>query len=81
MYLQCELVTNGLYCGDSTGYEHPLCKELEPNVQDWQLLLQLDSEENLGYMWGDSGKLYFWIREQDCKNKAFDKVWAILQCY
>ncbi|MEY9977277.1 DUF1963 domain-containing protein [Lysinibacillus sp. RC79] len=81
MYLQCELVTNGLYCGDSTGYEHPLRKELEPNVKDWQLLLQLDSEDDLGYMWGDSGRLYFWIREQDCKNKAFDKVWAILQCY
>ncbi|WP_053485656.1 YwqG family protein [Lysinibacillus sp. FJAT-14745] len=81
MYLQCELVTNGLYCGDSTGYEHPSRKELEPNVKDWQLLLQLDSEDDLGYMWGDSGRLYFWIREQDCKNKAFDKVWAILQCY
>lgn len=81
MYLQCELVTNGLYCGNSTGYEHPLRKELEPNVKDWQLLLQLDSEDDLGYMWGDSGRLYFWIREQDCRNKAFDKVWAILQCY
>ncbi|MCT6922885.1 YwqG family protein [Metasolibacillus sp.] len=81
MYLQCQLVTNGLYCGDSTGYEHPLRKELEPQAKDWRLLLQLDSEDDLGYMWGDSGKLYFWIREQDCQNKAFDKVWTILQCY
>ncbi|GLC87110.1 YwqG family protein [Lysinibacillus piscis] len=81
MYLQCQLVTNGLYCGDSTGYEHPLRKELEPHAKDWQLLLQLDSEDDLGYMWGDSGKLYFWIREQDCRSKVFDKVWAILQCY
>ena len=81
MYLQCQLVTNGLYCGDSTAYNHPLRKELEPHVKDWQLLLQLDSEDDLGYMWGDSGKLYFWIREEDCKNKEFDKVWTILQCY
>lgn len=81
MYLECQLVTNGLYCGDSTGYDHPLRKELEPHAKDWKLLLQLDSADDLGYMWGDSGKLYFWIREQDCKNKAFDKVWAILQCY
>jgi len=81
MYLECQLVTNGLYCGDSTAYNHPLRKELEPHVKDWQLLLQLDSEDDLGYMWGDSGKLYFWIREEDCKNKEFDKVWTVLQCY
>ncbi|WP_042477491.1 YwqG family protein [Bacillus ndiopicus] len=81
MYLQCQLVTNGLYCGDSTGYNDPLCKELEPHSKDWQLLLQLDSEDDLGYMWGDSGKLYFWIREEDLKNKRFDKVWTVLQCY
>ncbi|KOS61357.1 hypothetical protein AN161_17280 [Lysinibacillus sp. FJAT-14222] len=24
MYLECQLVTNGLYCGDSTGYSNPL---------------------------------------------------------
>ena len=81
MYLQCQLVTNGLYCGDATGYNHPLRKELEPHAKDWQLLLQLDSEDDLGYMWGDSGRLYFWIRKEDCKNKKFDKAWPILQCY
>lgn len=69
MYLQCQLVTNGLYCGDATAYNHPLRKELEAHGKDWHLLLQLDSEEDLGYMWGDSGKLYFWIRKEDCKNK------------
>ncbi|WP_338754344.1 DUF1963 domain-containing protein [Bacillus sp. FJAT-52991] len=81
MYLQCQLVTKSLYCGDSTAYNHPLRKELEPHVKDWHLLLQLDSEDDLGYLWGDSGKLYFWIRKEDCKNKKFDKAWTVLQCY
>ncbi|MGE7094486.1 YwqG family protein [Lysinibacillus sp. NPDC048646] len=81
MYLQCQFVTNGLYCGDATAYNHPLRKELEPHVKDWHLLLQLDSEDDLGYMWGDSGKLYFWIRKEDCQNKNFDKAWTVLQCY
>ncbi|MGE7094207.1 DUF1963 domain-containing protein [Lysinibacillus sp. NPDC048646] len=81
MYLQWQFVTNGLYCGDPTAYNHPLHMELEPHAKDWHLLLQLDSEDGLGYMWGDSGKLYFWIRKEDCKNKKFDKAWTVLQCY
>lgn len=31
-------------------------------------------------MWGDVGRIYFWIREQDLKNFDFDKTWLILQC-
>lgn len=81
MFLECQLVTNGLYCGDSTGYSDPLRKELEEGATDWRLLLQFDTEDDLGLMWGDSGRLYFWIREEDCKNKQFDKAWVVLQCF
>lgn len=81
MYLQCQLVSNGLYCGDSTGYNDPLRRELEAGATDWRLLLQLDSEEELGYMWGDSGRLYFWIREDDCQKTRFDQTWVVLQCF
>ncbi len=81
MYLECQLVTNGLYCGDSTGYEDPRLGELEAGATDWRLLLQIDSEDDLGFMWGDSGRVYFWIREEDCKNKQFEKVWVVLQCF
>ena len=48
---------------------------------DWQLLLQLDTDENAEMIWGDCGTLYFWIREQDAKKGCFDKVRLILQCY
>lgn len=82
MELECQLVTNGLYCGDPSGYENPKRKELESGKEDWILLLQLDSEEdNSGMMWGDSGKLYYWIRKQDLKDKNFEKSWFVLQCY
>ncbi|MEE3806196.1 MULTISPECIES: DUF1963 domain-containing protein [Lysinibacillus] len=40
-----------------------------------------DSEEELGYMWGDSGRLYFWIREDDCQKTRFDQTWVVLQCF
>jgi uncharacterized protein YwqG len=32
-------------------------------------------------MWGDAGRIYFWIQEQDLKNRDFAKVWLVLQCY
>jgi uncharacterized protein YwqG len=82
MELECQLVTNGLYCGDPSGYKDPRRKELESGLKDWVLLLQIDSEEdNAGMMWGDVGKIYFWIKKQDLKEKKFENAWCILQCY
>ncbi|MNV11215.1 hypothetical protein D3C71_1017730 [compost metagenome] len=82
MELDCQLVTNGLFCGDETGYEDSRRKELEQGKEDWILLLQLDSEEEkTGMLWGDGGRIYFWIKKQDLANKNFDKVWCVLQCY
>ena len=81
MSLECELVTNGLYCGNPSGYNDPKAEALAPKAKFWQLLLQVDSNSALDMMWGDAGRLYFWIREQDLKNRDFDKAWMILQCY
>jgi uncharacterized protein YwqG len=82
MPLECQLVSNGLYMGDSRGYEDPRRPALEPGAADWLLLLQIDSdEENLGAMWGDVGRVYFWIRQQDLQKRDFSNVWLILQCY
>lgn len=80
MELECELVTNGLYCGDPSGYNDPRAKELEPNAKNWRLLLQIDSNEENGMMWGDVGRLYFWIKKDDLLNQNFDKSWFSLQC-
>jgi uncharacterized protein YwqG len=80
MELECELVTNGLYCGDLSGYNDPRAKALEPNAKNWKLLLQIDSNEENEMMWGDCGRLYFWIKQDDLLNKQFDKSWFSLQC-
>ncbi|MGE5194034.1 MAG: YwqG family protein, partial [Deltaproteobacteria bacterium] len=82
MRLECQLVTNGLYCGDPSGYKDPRRAALESGAADWQLLLQIDSdEERLGWMWSDTGRVYFWIRRQDLASTDFDAAWAVLQCY
>jgi len=43
--------------------------KLKP-TDDWQLLMQLDSEDEAGMMWGDVGKLYFTILEHDLSTVA-----------
>lgn len=80
MQLECQLVTHGLYCGDGTAYRDPRRELLEQTADRWKLLLQIDSEEDIGMMWGMTGRLYFWIREEDLRQLNFDNVWVVLQC-
>lgn len=77
---ECQLVTNGLYCGDPSGYNDPKAKELLKDAGKWILLFQIDSIEKAGMMWGDVGRIYFWIKKEDLRNKRFDKSWMVLQC-
>ena len=80
MQLEAQLVSNGLYCGDSAAYESTRAKALEPGAADWVLLLQLDSDDSADIMWGDAGMLYFWIRRDDLLFQRFERTWATLQC-
>lgn len=80
MELECQLVTNGLYCGNEKGYRDPRAKELEAGAANWRLLLQFDSDDELGVMWGDCGTLYFWVEEHRSRAGDFSNVWVIQQC-
>jgi uncharacterized protein YwqG len=55
-------------------------KELEPGAADWELLLQIDSDDDSNMMWGDVGRIYFLMTSEQLKNKDFDAAWMILQC-
>ncbi|MDF9715713.1 DUF1963 domain-containing protein [Nocardioides sp. ChNu-153] len=47
----------------------------------WRLLAQVDSdEERTEMMWGDSGRLYFVMTEEDLRARAWDRVRVVLQC-
>ena len=80
MELQCQLVTNGLNTGSPEGYAGPRAAALRPGAADWRLLLQVDTDDGAGMMWGDTGRLYFWIREADARAGDFSRTWTILQC-
>ena len=80
MELECEMVSNGVYAGSPEAYAHPRMSEFQERAADWRLLLQINSDDELDWMWGDSGKVYFLCREDDIANKRFERAWTILQC-
>ncbi|WP_445364254.1 YwqG family protein [Microbulbifer sp. ANSA003] len=48
-------------------------------AEDWQLLLELNSLG--GFMWGDAGRLYFSIHNEDLAQLKFSDVWMQMQCH
>ena len=52
------------------------------SVENWQLLFQLDTVADNGFelMFGDCGRVYFYIPKEDLTARRFDRVWLILQC-
>lgn len=80
MELECEYVTHGNNCGTSDGYRIGKSEGLDKKAAHWNLLLQVDSNENIGMMWCDAGRLYFWITDEDLANRAFENCWMVLQC-
>jgi uncharacterized protein YwqG len=80
MELECQLASNGVNCGSPEGYATPQAKQLEDGAQNWRLLFQMDSDDDLGVMWGDVGMLYFWIEEAAARRGDFSNVWLVLQC-
>lgn len=81
MELECQVASSGLDSRDIFGNDSESARQLKAGAADWRLLLQLDSDEDgPGWMWGDCGKIDFWIKQQDLKSLRFDDVWLISQC-
>lgn len=84
MLLLCEMVTNGIYCGNADyGVTEDELHRLKENSKKWQLLFQIDSIFIDGrdiMMWGDVGRLYYYIKIEDLINRNFISSWLILQC-
>jgi uncharacterized protein YwqG len=75
MRLECQLASAGL------AYNDPRADQLRPGAKEWRLLLQIDTDEDgPGWMWGDCGRIYYWIKESDLRQRRFDDTWLILQC-
>ncbi|MFI0409613.1 DUF1963 domain-containing protein [Actinomadura sp. 3N508] len=53
----------------------PLTLDEQRAVEEWRLLLQLDSDDRLGWYWGDPGRVYFCARPDD----PLEQSWLTLQ--
>ena len=80
MEVECQFVSNGIFMGGSNRAPADVINKLRPGWKDWHLLLQLSSDDDSGWMWGDMGSLYVWIRKQDLAARDFSNCWVILQC-
>lgn len=80
---ECDLIGNGYHLGEGKIPQEVREEAEHASQEKWQLLLQLDTVESDDFelMFGDGGRLYFWIRKEDLVNRRFDRVWLILQCY
>lgn len=84
MTTECELVARGYYLGN-TWKDIPnqdIQDAKQNSLKDWQLLFQLDTvtHDNFELMFGDCGRIYFFIRKKDLLARNFDRIWLILQC-
>jgi uncharacterized protein YwqG len=78
---QCQLCSSGVRMGSPKDHEATYRPGLEEGAEDWILLFQVDTDEvGPGWMWGDCGTLYYWIKKQDLAVRDFTSVWLILQC-
>lgn len=80
MQFSCEMHTQGLSWEDIRESEAER-QRVQQSALGWRLLLQIDSEEEkTGMMWGDVGRVYFWIKEEDLSAQRFDRVVCEMQC-
>ncbi|WP_344362239.1 YwqG family protein [Streptomyces gobitricini] len=56
----------------------------DPRIHDealrWLLLAQIDTDDDVGMMWGDCGALYWLIRPEDLAARRFDRAMFTWQC-
>ncbi len=80
MQIECALVNAGHDCG--RGYDISDLASLRTTATEWLLLAQIDSDDhNDGWMWGDSGRLYLWIKRGDLLARRFERAHLMVQCY
>jgi uncharacterized protein YwqG len=81
MRVECELAANG-FSGD---YREPGALSLRASAteraKDWRLLLQLDTDDAPGWVFGDNGRIYYYVRDADLRRQDFNGCWLGLQCY
>ncbi len=80
MALDAQLVVNGIDLNTGERYFDPRVGELEAGAEEWRLLFQLSSDDELGLALGHPlGRLHVWIQNEELRRGRFDDVWAFVR--
>lgn len=74
MQLQAAMMSSGI-----TSMDDQRLQDVARNKADWQLLLQVDSDDRAGMRWASYGMIYNWVTGQALKERQFNQTWMILQ--
>jgi len=73
--MQCQLASTGRdpFTFPEEGTDE--YRELVSQASEWGLLLQLTSDDNPGFLWGDAGHLYFYGKLAQMERGDFSNIW------
>ncbi len=80
MELICQLASSGYFCGSDWSHLGEVMPQMEDAAKRWQLVLQIDSDEELGFDWGDAGTVYFWAPADSQNKLQIHAAWVAMQC-
>jgi uncharacterized protein YwqG len=80
MWVDAQLVFHGIDLNTGERYYDPRVPDLEKDAEQWRLLLQLSTDDEVGLQLGyPLGRLYVWIRQDDLAQARFDDVVAFVR--
>lgn len=77
MALACEYLARGL----DRDFDQGVPPAIERASKTWRLVLQIDSDRALGVNWGDTGRLYVFIREPHARAGDFTRTVTLADWY
>ena len=78
--LVCDLGANGVEYLNRSPEAVALQRQSMDRATEWNLLLQIDEDDEVGFQWGDAGRIYYWIRDDDLGARRLDRAWLMYQC-
>lgn len=84
LWYATQMASNGVRLDSGEPDPHaaePRAAEVLPATPEWRLLLQLDTDSELDWGWGDGGRLYFLVRDGELQKGDFGHVWLAADCH
>lgn len=81
MELICQLASSGYFCGSDWSHLGEVMPQMQDAAKRWHLVLQIDSDEELEFDWGDAGTVYFWAPADSQGKLQIHAAWVAMQCF